>query len=183
MRLTCETERLVITEATEDDVDGLLAVASSNPGFTGHHDGAANQPGHIDRGTVERDLADAWSDPARHPLVIRDKTERDRVIGWADVLDEHPRDLVPWIGLLEVHQQEQRQGYGREAATALLGWARAQGATAVRLGVDEGNASAFAFWQTLGFRAVDLRERVGPVGTLRVTVMEFPFALDSASHA
>lgn len=71
-------------------------------------------------------------DPARHPLVLRHKEGRARVIGWAEMVDEHPRDLVPWIGLLEVHRQEQRHGYGREATTALLEWARARGATALR---------------------------------------------------
>lgn len=172
--LTCDTERLMITEATEDDVDGLLAVALSNPEFTGHHEGSAVDPERFDRGMLERDLAVAWIDPLRHPLVIRHKGEPRRIIGWADVLAEHPRDLVPWIGLLEIHQQEQRQGYGREAAEALLDWARARGATALRLGVDEGNEAAFAFWQTLGFRPVELRERLGPAGALRVTIMEFP---------
>lgn len=172
MALMLETERLVIAEVTEDDVDGLLAVALSNPDFTGDHEGSAGEPGRFDRDMLERDLAVAWMDPARHPLVIRHKNDRGRVVGWAEVLDEHPRDLVPWIGLLEVHGQEQRHGYGSEAATALLGWARARGATALRLGVDEGNTSGCAFWQAFGFRPVDERERVGPSGPLRVTVME-----------
>ena len=170
--LTCETDRLVIAEATEADVDGLLAVALSNPDFTGHNEGSDGEAGRFDRGMLERDLALAWLDPARHPLVIRDKNNPPRVVGWGDVLDDHPRDHVPWIGLLEIHQQEQRRGYGREAVTALREWARVRGATALRRGVDEGNAKAFAFWQTLGFRPVDERDRPGPGGPLRVTVME-----------
>lgn len=88
------------------------------------------------------------------------------------MLDEHPRDLVPWIGLLEVHEQEQRHGYASEAAAALLGWARARGATALRLGVAEGNASGLAFWRSVGFRDVEERERIGPGGPVRVTVVE-----------
>lgn len=172
MALTLETERLVLTEATAEDVDGLLAVALSNPDFTGDHEGSAGEPGRFDRNMLERDLAVAWMDPARHPLVLRHKDDRGRVIGWAEVLDEHPRDLVPWIGLLEVHRQEQRHGYGREVTTALLEWARTRGATALRLGVDEGNSSGLAFWQSLGFRAVEERERVGPAGPIGVTVME-----------
>jgi GNAT superfamily N-acetyltransferase len=178
--LTLETERLVLTEATQDDVDGLLAVALSNPDFTGDHEGFAGEPGRFDRDMLERDLTVAWLDPARHPLVLRHKDDPGRVIGWAEVLDEHPRDLVPWIGLLEVHRQEQRHRYGSEAATALLDWARARGATALRLGVDEGNASGFAFWSTLGFRAVDDRERISPSGPVRVTVMEMRLAPPSA---
>jgi RimJ/RimL family protein N-acetyltransferase len=170
--LMLETERLVLTEATEDDVDGLLDVALSNPDFTGDHEGSAGEPGLFDRQMLERDLAVAWMDPARHPLVLRHKSESGRVIGWAEVLDEHPRDLVPWIGLLEVHRQEQRQGYGREAAAALVAWARAGGAPALRLGVDEGNTAGSAFWQRVGFIEVDQRERVGPSGPVHVTVME-----------
>lgn len=174
MALTLETERLVLTEATEDDVDELLAVAVSNPDFTGHHDGSAGEPGQFDRDMLKRDLAVAWRDPARHPLVLRHRTDRGPAVGWAEVLDEHPRDLVPWIGLLELHRQEQRRGYGREATMALLAWARARRATALRLAVDHGNSSGLAFWQSVGFRALEARQRAGPAGPIRVTVMEFP---------
>lgn len=180
MVLRLETERLVLTEATEDDIDGLLGVALSNPDFTGDHEGAAGEPGLFDRDMLERDLAVAWMDPARHPLVLRHKVDRRRVIGWAEVLDEHPRDLVPWIGLLEIHQQEQRYGYGREAAAALVSWARARGAPTLRLGVDEGNASGEAFWRSVGFRPVEQRERAGPGGRVRVTVWELPLSSHSA---
>lgn len=141
MVLTLETERLVMTEAAEADVDSLLAVGLSNPTFTGDHEGSDGQPGRFDRDMLERDLAVAWMDPARHPLVLRTKSEPGRVIGWAEVLDEHPRDRVPWIGLLEVHQQEQRRGYGREAVAALVGWARGGGAASLRLDVDQGNGA------------------------------------------
>ena len=171
MDITLATERMTISEATEEDVDGLLAVALSNPEFTGHHEGSAGEPGRFDRAMLERDLAVGWMDPARHPLVLRHKND-GRVLGWADVLDEHPRDRVPWIGLLEMHADVQRQGYGREAVGAFVGWARQRGVPALRLGVDEGNAAAFAFWQSLGFEVVDERERVGAAGPMRVTVLE-----------
>jgi len=170
--LSFTTERLSITEATEDDIDGLLAVALSNPDFTGHHGGSAGDPGRFDRHMLERDLAVAWVDPARHPLVLRERTGDGDAVGWAEVLDDHPRDGVPWIGLLEVHQLEQRQGYGSEALAALLEWARSVGAPALRLGVDEGNQVGMAFWSRSGFQVVDHRSRVGPAGHLRVDVME-----------
>lgn len=170
------TARLEITEAGPDDVDGLLAVALSNPDFTGDHEGSSDEPGHFDRAMLERDLAVAEADPARHPLVLRDRTGPRRVVGWAEVLDEHPRDLVPWIGLLEVHSDLQRRGYGREAVAALVQWARARGARALRVGVDEGNDSALEFWRRLGLVEVDRRERVGPAGRVGVTVLELPLA-------
>jgi RimJ/RimL family protein N-acetyltransferase len=172
MILMLETARLVVREADEDDVEGLLAVALSNPGFTGHHEGSDGGPGRFDRGMLERDLAVAWMDPARHPLVIRTKPGPGRVIGWADVLDEHPRDHVPWIGLLEVHRHEQRKGFGREVVDALAGWVRERGAPALRLGVDEGNDAAWRFWQRMGFQQVEQRERVGPTGPMAVSVQE-----------
>lgn len=174
MSLRLETTRLLLTEADEDedDVDGLLAVALSNPAFTGDHEGSDGEAGRFDRGMLERDLVVAWSDPARHPLVLTTREQPDRVVGWAEVLDEHPRDGVPWIGLLEVHADEQRRGLGREAVGALLGWARSRGARALRLGVDEGNDVGLAFWQRLGFAVVDHRERVGPAGPTSVTVLE-----------
>jgi GNAT superfamily N-acetyltransferase len=172
MVLMFETQRLVMTEAAEDDVDGLLSVALSNPDFTGDHEGSDGVPGRFDRDMLERDLAVAWMDPARHPLVLRSKDEPARVVGWTEILDEHPRDRVPWIGLLEVHHQEQRNGYGTEAVAALVDWARKGGASALRLGVDEGNGVGLAFWQSMGFRHVEQRERVGPSGPLAVNVME-----------
>jgi ribosomal protein S18 acetylase RimI-like enzyme len=71
-----------------------------------------------------------------------------------------------------VHRQDRRQGYGAEAVAALVGWARARGAPALRLGVDEGNAVGLAFWQSLGFRVLDHRERLAAAGQLAVTVLE-----------
>jgi GNAT superfamily N-acetyltransferase len=168
------TERLVISEATEHDVDGLLAVALSNPDFTGDHEGSGGEPGQYDRAMLERDLAVAWADPLRHPLVVRDTSDPATVIAWAEVLDEHPRDGLPWIGLLEVHAGRQRRGYGREVVAALVAWAGQQGAAALRLGVDDDNGAAYGFWLRSGFHPVDHRERVGPAGPVGVTVMETP---------
>ena len=165
------TPRLVLADVREDDLDALLAVALSNPSFTGHAEGSDGVPGLFDLGMLERDLAVAALDPARHPLTVRRRSD-DRVVGWADVLEDHPRDGVPWIGLLELHADVQRRGYGREAAGALAQWARDRGAPALRLGVDDGNDAALAFWSSLGYVEVDRRERRGPAGPLAVAVLE-----------
>ncbi len=81
MALMFETQRLVMAEAAEDDVDGLLAVALTNPDFTGDHEGSDGEPGRFDRDILERDLVVAWMDPARHPLVLRSKGEPGRSSG------------------------------------------------------------------------------------------------------
>jgi RimJ/RimL family protein N-acetyltransferase len=177
VELSLRTDRLTIAEAGPDDVDGLLAVALSNPDFLATHEGSGGVPGAFDRSMLERDLAVADLDPQRHSLVLR--RDDGEVVGWADVLDEHPRDGVPWIGLLELRADVQRQGLGREAAQALARWYGDRGATAVRAGVDDGNAAAAAFWRSLGYRLVDRRERPSPLGVLGVEVLEL--ALDASA--
>jgi hypothetical protein len=94
MGLKLESQRLVMTEPAEDDMDGLLSVASSNPDPTGDHEASGGESGRFDRDMLERDLAVAWIDPARHPLVLRPEEEPTRLTGWAEVLDEHPHVIT-----------------------------------------------------------------------------------------
>jgi ribosomal protein S18 acetylase RimI-like enzyme len=163
---------VALDESVPDGVlDGVLAVALSNPEFLATHEGSAGEPGHHDRSMLERDLAVSALDPDRHSyaLVLADG---GTVVGWADVLDRHPRDGVPWIGLLEIHGDHHRRGYGRQAAAALAAHQRSRGETRLRVGVDEGNDAAAAFWASLGYREVDVRERPSPSGPLSVSVLE-----------
>lgn len=171
MHVPLETERLVLDEPDDDDLSGLLEVALSNPAFRATHEGSGGKPGHYDLDLLTRDLALAAADPGRHPLVIRER-EGGTVVGWADTLDRHPRDDVPWIGLLELHAGDQGRGYGREAADAIAACYRSQGATRLRVGVDDGNDGAAAFWRRLGYQQVDRRERDSPLGRLGVDVLE-----------
>jgi RimJ/RimL family protein N-acetyltransferase len=171
MRLPLTTARLVLDEPGEDDLPGMLAVALSNPEFLATHEGSAFEAGRYDIDMLGRDLAVAASDPQRHPVVIR-RREDGAVVGRAETLDLHPRDEVPWIGLLELRAEAQGQGLGREAAQALAEWYRAQGQTRLRLGVDDGNDRAAAFWRALGYEQVDRRVRDSPMGRLGVEVLE-----------
>jgi GNAT superfamily N-acetyltransferase len=169
VRLT--TERLDLSTPADVDLDGLLAVVHSNPEFLATHTAADGDRTGYDRSMLEDDLSDAAANPARHPLVIQLLTTRE-VIGWAELLDEHPRDKLPWLGLLEFRADQQRHGYGVEATRALVRWARTSGAPAHRVGVDDGNDRAFTFWTRRGFIFVDRRARRSPRGRLGVTVLE-----------
>jgi RimJ/RimL family protein N-acetyltransferase len=171
MRLPLTTARLVLDEPSEADLPGMLAVALSNPAFLATHEGSAGEAGRYDIGMLARDLAVAQSDPERHALVIR-RQEDGAVVGRAETLDAHPRDRVPWIGLLELHADVHGQGLGREAAEALADSYRARGETRLRLGVDDGNERAAGFWRALGYVKVDRRERDSPLGHLGVDVLE-----------
>lgn len=162
---------VALDETVPDDVlDGVVAVALSNPEFLATHEGSAHEPGHYDRSMLERDVAVAAMDPDRHSYALL--LTGGTVVGWADVLDRHPRDEVPWIGLLEIHREHQRHGYGRAAAEALAEQQRSRGQRRLRIGVDEGDEAASAFWASLGYREVDVRERPSPAGPMAVSVRE-----------
>jgi RimJ/RimL family protein N-acetyltransferase len=169
MRLT--TERLELEPITADCVDDIVSVVRSNPTFLMLHHGSGEQAQPFDREVLKRDIFSANADPDLMPLVVRLRETRE-LVGWAELSVDHPRDRVPWVGLLELHADQHGRGLGREAAQALLDWARRSGATALRLGVDDGNDSAMVFWTPLGFVAVDRRTRAAPSGTLGVTVLE-----------
>lgn len=169
MRLT--TERLELEPITADCVDDIVSVVRSNPTFLMLHHGSGERAQPFDREVLKRDISSADAAPDLIPLVVRLR-ETGELVGWAELLVDHPRDRVPWVGLLELHAGRHGRGLGREAAQAFLDWARRSGATALRLGVDDGNASAMVFWTKLGFVAVDRRTRTAPSGTLGVTVLE-----------
>jgi RimJ/RimL family protein N-acetyltransferase len=171
MPLPLTTARLVLDEPSEDDLPGMLAVALSNPGFLATHEGSAGVPGRYDIDMLARDLAVAQSDASRHALVIR-RRDDGAVVGMAETLDQHPGDQVPWIGLMQLHADMQRQGLGGEAAEALADAYRSSGVSRLRLGVDDGNDGASAFWRALGYQKVDRRERDSPAGRLGVDVLE-----------
>ena len=79
-----------------------------------------------DAAQAQLSAAEAQSDVARNANRYSDliADSDGTVVAWAEVLDEHPRDLVPWIGLLEVRAELTRQSYGREAEAAI--WVRAE---------------------------------------------------------
>ena len=165
---------VVVDESVTDAlIDGLLRVARSHPDFLASHEGSDGSAGVFDRAMLERDLAVALMDPLRHVWALRDRrVDGDDVIGWADTLDEHPTDGVPWVGLLEIRADHARRGYGREAAGAIARYYAERGTDRLRLGVDDGNQTAYAFWTALGYQEVDRRTRRGPAGRSAVLVME-----------
>lgn len=169
MRLT--TERLELEPITADCVDDIVSVVRSNPTFLMLHHGSGERAQPFDREVLKHNISSANADRDLIPLGVRLRETRE-LVGWAELLVNHPRDRVPWVGLLELRADHHGRGLGREAAQAFLDWARGYGAAALRLGVDDGNDSAMLFWTHLGFAAVDRRTRAAPSGTLGVTVLE-----------
>ena len=80
------TERLGVRGVEEADIDGLLAVYLSNPQVIAVTEGSAGEPGHYDRGMLERDLWMSELDEARHTagLFLRDGGTCVGVIDWLE---------------------------------------------------------------------------------------------------
>jgi N-acetylglutamate synthase len=62
----------------------------------------------------------------------------------------------PWVGLYDITTNPNllRRGHGMRVVTALLGWARDNGASAAYLQVRGNNPPALALYARLGFRSV-----------------------------
>ncbi|WP_404816980.1 GNAT family N-acetyltransferase [Streptomyces thermolineatus] len=134
----------------------LTGLYRSDPAFQ-RISGDFPDPDDIRPEQVAASLSGELEPPSAQVLLAR---EGHRLVGIATVLAEHPDpdDPDPWIGLLMVHGQEQRTGYGRTLAGLVEDRLRAAGHSGVRLAVLEDNRRALAFWSSLGYRVIDHRE-------------------------
>ncbi|MET8311613.1 GNAT family N-acetyltransferase [Micromonospora sp. NPDC005173] len=141
----------MISLAPRNAHDDLFEVYSTNKDYW-RYSGDLD-PENINRSAVAAMLADlAFEEEA---LVARDGA--GRIVGYVQVLPQHPKDDHPWIGLLLVDGRYRRQGHGRAIAAAIEQRFRDAGARAVRLGVLTNNVEAQHFWTALGYRRIDLR--------------------------
>jgi RimJ/RimL family protein N-acetyltransferase len=157
VRERLETERLTIRELRDDDLARIFDVYASNAAYLELTSGAAGEPGRFDLAMLERDVAVARAMPGRHVLGIYAK--EDEPVGVVDWIEENPVDGRPWIGLVLVRADRQRQGIAREAVEALLAELRQAGAQVVRASVVARNAAGLAFARSLGFEQVATRRK------------------------
>jgi RimJ/RimL family protein N-acetyltransferase len=121
---------------------------------------------------LERDLAVAAFDPARHVLCARLR-EDGRMVGYVDVLDAHPEDGVPWLGVVEISAPVQGQGYGRQCVEAVVRRVEEDlGPLTLRAAADRDDRSSALFLQHVGFAAVAPSGRQSPQGPVSLTVFE-----------
>jgi ADP-ribose pyrophosphatase YjhB (NUDIX family)/GNAT superfamily N-acetyltransferase len=120
-------------------------------------------------------LADELAHPDAEVLLAR---SAGRLVGTAITLAHHPdpADPDPWIGLLMVDAEVQRQGHGKELASLVEDRFRAAGRTAVRLAVLDHNRRGLAFWTSLGYEVVARRpdRRLGRPCTILRKVLRTP---------
>jgi RimJ/RimL family protein N-acetyltransferase len=166
-----ETDRLVIRELDGADLEALLPVYTSNPEYLALTEGSAGDPGRYDLGMLERDYAIATTTPGRRMAGVYLKPGLEPV-GVVDWLVENPSDGKPWIGLVIVHAERQRQGIGHEALAAVVDRIRERRLNEVRLAVAERNDAGLALAHSAGFTLIETRTQKLAGGEETIVVLE-----------
>ncbi|WP_327188131.1 GNAT family N-acetyltransferase [Streptomyces sp. NBC_01334] len=136
-----------------DEMREVVDLYESNPTYcraAGEYDPECIEP---DR--VQADLYEEASSDSCEVLVARDG--QGQLVGLVCVLEQHPADGYPWIGLLLVHGSLHRQGVGRRLACLIEDRFRDDGRDGIRLAVLEATPTSLAFWNSLGWEECDRR--------------------------
>lgn len=139
---------------TPEEIREVVALYAGNPAYwraAGEHD-----PRDIRAAKVEADLREETATKGGEVLLARDA--EGRLAGIVCLLDRHPKDGLPWIGLLMVDGRSRRTGVGRRLAGLVEERFRGEGRSGIRLAVLENNPGALAFWASLGWYEIDRRK-------------------------
>ncbi|KUN94878.1 GNAT family N-acetyltransferase [Streptomyces caeruleatus] len=130
----------------------LTALYASNREFHALS-GDFPDPADIRPEQVAAALAEELRVPGAEVLLAR---SAGRLVGVVITLTRHPdpSDPDPWIGLLMVDADAQRQGHGRRLVALVEDRFRTADRTAVRLAVLDNNPAALAFWTVLGYETI-----------------------------
>ncbi|WP_406450510.1 GNAT family N-acetyltransferase [Streptomyces sp. NBC_00876] len=135
------------------EITDVVELYATNPEYVraaGEYD-----PEDIGADRVEADLREEAGTDGCEVLLARD--DQGRLAGILCLLDRHPTDGFPWIGLLMVHGSFRRKGIGRRLAGLVEERYRGEGREGIRLAVLENNPAALTFWSALGWQEIDRR--------------------------
>ncbi|MCX4430382.1 GNAT family N-acetyltransferase [Streptomyces mirabilis] len=136
-----------------DEMREVVDLYESNPEYcraAGEYD-----PEYIESDRVQADLQEEAGSEGCEVLIARDG--QGRLVGLLCLLDQHPADGHPWIGLLLVHGSLHRQGVGRRLTCLVEDRFRNDGRDGIRLAVLENTPTSLAFWSSLGWHECDRR--------------------------
>ncbi|MGW1125255.1 GNAT family N-acetyltransferase [Streptomyces sp. NPDC002526] len=137
-----------------EEIREVVALYAGNPAYlraAGEYD-----PDDIQAARVEADLRGEVAMEGGEVLLAR--SGEGRLVGVVCLLRRHPKDGLPWIGLLMVDGRSRRTGIGRRLVGLVEERFRAEGRSGLRLAVLENNPDALAFWKSLGWREIDRRQ-------------------------
>jgi RimJ/RimL family protein N-acetyltransferase len=123
----------------------VLEVFKSNPRYL-----AWTEEGEYTLDTLRGDWETAQAAEGRHMLAIREK-DSGEILGVIEYVENNPSDGHPWIGLILVAAERQREGVAAEAMRAVCEHVHMNWASPVRLGVIDENSAGLALAISLGF--------------------------------
>jgi RimJ/RimL family protein N-acetyltransferase len=144
----------------------VLEVFLSNPEYLGWTEG-----GDYDLETLQRDWHVTELDPQRHMLALRESAS-GALIGVLEYLEHNERDGHPWIGLVMVSADRQREGFAAEALTALADQIHLNWASPLRLAVIAQNEAGMRLALALGFEPYGEAEQPLGGGYQRLVLMQ-----------
>lgn len=94
-------------------------------------------------------------------------------IGIIDYIMNYPDEDAVYIGLLIIHGDFHRQGYGRAFIEEFTAGMREKGYHRLRLGVLKQNKNGLEFWTRMGFKVVkEINSTIHPERNWEIKVME-----------
>ncbi|MBU8880564.1 GNAT family N-acetyltransferase [Bacillus sp. FJAT-29790] len=127
-------------EITEETLYIALEIINSNPEY--------NQLEHgKERRTLEEVKEEFINDKTMSQFIKLD----DTYIGVMDYLPLNEKDQYPWLGLLMIHADYQRFGFGKQAYFIFEKDMVEKGLEVIRIGVLKKNDRAQKFWVSVGF--------------------------------
>jgi ribosomal protein S18 acetylase RimI-like enzyme len=147
-----ETERLTVENAKLEEVDPLSQLNKMS-NYMVQWEGLAREPDAILKKVTEGDLPPGGKKELYRIQAIRLK-DTGRLVGILEVYHGYPTDEVFWIGFLFIHPDFQQMGLGMECIDQLKMIVKANGYSAIRLGVALKNWPAIRFWLRNGFDRV-----------------------------
>jgi GNAT superfamily N-acetyltransferase len=135
------------------EIAEVVDLYASNPEYcraAGEYD-----PENVRADRVEADLREEAGTDGCDVLLARDA--QGQLVGLLCLLDRHPTDGYPWIGLLLVHGSLHRKGIGRLMVDLVEDQFRSKHRNGIRLAVLENNPSALTFWSSLSWQEIDRR--------------------------
>ena len=139
----------------ENNSEYSIAVNGEPPGPNEAHD------------EIHGELPEGWSFTRKWLIGYVDSG--GVMVAMADVVSDLLVPTVWHIGLFIVATERHGDGSSQKIYRGLEAWARASGASWLRLGVVQGNVKAERFWQKLGFIEVRIRRDVA-MGRLTNTI-------------
>jgi RimJ/RimL family protein N-acetyltransferase len=154
---------------TEAELPRLLGVFHSNPRYLEWTEG-----GEYDLEKLRADWESARDGEGRNMLALRER-ETGEPVGVIDYTDLHPIDGHPWIGLIMVAAERQREGFAAEAMQAVCAHVNLNWASPMRLGVIDENEAGIGLATSLGFEQYGETYQDIGVGEHRLVLFQLRF--------